>query len=362
VIFFSIGLPGRLAEWCDAVLANLAGRRDGSVAVTTCPPIAKMFGYESITCVLDEVTLSLIETNATHLIMGARQPDERLRAMLETTNARFVVALDDPRLAVADILARTNGELRAVTRAVANSCPLVMRCASLPGALTIRRSQAGMDAVTAVAAIARHFELTLNEAEAQRIVDDLSARGLCYAPPAPDEDPGTKHKVADAALATYAECFAGGDLATIVWPRELFIVNGNSGKRTTDVLEISGSTSVAPLIYGPYIHLPPGSWTARVLLGFSSQAAGHTFLVDACAGRQLACMSFQPGKAGVYTADINFSLDEPSGHGLEIRVWVGSDNARGQLAFGHVILRPVAMRQPDAILGSQDDFRSVLEL
>jgi hypothetical protein len=362
VIFFSIGLPGRLAEWCDAVLANLAGRRDGSVAVTTCPPIAKMFGYESITCVLDEVTLSLIETNATHLVMGARQPDERLRAMLDVTNARFVVALDDPRFAVADILARTKGELGAVTRAVANSCALVMRCASLPGALTIRGNQAGIDAVAAVAAIARHFELTLDEAEAQRIVDELSARGLCYTPRAPDEDPGTRHKVADDALAAYAECFAGGDLATIIWPRELFIVNGNSGKRTTDVLEVSGSTCVAPLIYGPYIHLPPGSWTARVFLGFSSEAAGHTFLVDACAGRQLACTSFQPGKAGVYTADINFSLDEPSGHGLEIRVWVGSDYARGQLAFGHVILRPLAMRQPDAILGSQADFRSVLDL
>ena len=252
MIFFSIGLPGRLAEWCDAVLANLAGRRDGSVAVTTCPPIAKMFGYESITCVLDEVTLSLIETNATHLIVGARQPDERLCAMLDATNARFVVALDDPRFAVAD-------------------------------------------------------------------------------------------------------------LATIIWPRELFIVNGNSGKRTTDVLEISGSACVAPLIYGPDIHLPPGSWTARVLLGFSSEAVGRTFLVDACAGRQLACTSFQPGKAGVYTADINFSLDKPSGHGLEIRVW-GSDYAQGPLAFGHVILRPLAMRQPDAILGSQDDFRSVLDL
>jgi hypothetical protein len=366
VILFSIGLPGRLAEWCDAVLAHLVDQRDGDVAVATWPPIAKMFGYEGITAVLDEVALSLIETNATHLVMGARQPDERLRAMLEATNARFVVALDDPRFAVADILARTKGELRAVTRAVANSCPLVMRCASLPGALTIRGNQAGSDAVTAVVSIARHFELTLNETEAQRIVAELAARGLCFAPEAPDEEaarnPGNGHKVADGALAAYAEWFAGGDLATIIWPRELFIVNGDSGKRTTDVLEVSGSACVAPLIYGPYIHLPPGSWTARVLLGFSSEAAGHTFLVDACAGRQLACTSFQPGKAGVYTADINFALDEPSGHGLEIRVWVGSDYARGQLAFGHVILRPLAMRQPDAIIGSQDDFLSVLDL
>jgi len=42
-------------------------------------------------------------------------------------------------------------------------------------------------------------------------------------------------------------------------------------------------------------------------------------------------------------------------------VWVWSDFARGQLAFGHVILRPLAMRQPDAVIGPQDDFRTVLD-
>jgi hypothetical protein len=362
VILFSIGLPGRLAEWCDGVLAHLAGRRDEGVAIVTCPTVAKMFGYEGITAVLDEVALSLIKTNAIHLVLGARQPDEALRALLGHTKVRFVVALDDPRVAVADILASANGELRTVTRAIANSCPLVMRCASLPEALTIRGSRSGLDAPTAVAAIARHFELPLDEAEDKRIVEELTACGLRYAPLAPEQNPRTVHKMADGALAAYAECFAGGELTTIIWTRELFIVNGDSGKGTTDVLDVSRSSSVAPLIYGPYIHLPPGSWSARVYLGFSAEAAGSTFLIDVFSGRQLACTSFQPGKAGIYTTEINFSLDDPSGHGLEIRVWVGSDRARGQLAFGQVILRPIAMRQPEAAIGSGENFRAVLDL
>jgi hypothetical protein len=359
VILFSIGLPGRLAEWCDAVLACLAGRTDGDVVLCTCPPIEKMFGYEGISSVLDQVALSLIKTNATHLIMGARQPDEPLRALLEATNARFVVALDDPRAAVDDILASTHGELRTVTRAVANSCPLVMRCTSLPGALTIRGNQTDIDAAATATAIASHFEFPLDEAEAHRIVAELSARGLCYAS---GNQLRTVQKVANGALAAYAESFAGGDLAPIIWTRDLFIVNGDTGKGTSDVLEVSSGSRVAPLIYGPYIHLPPGSWTARVVLGFSADAAGSTFLVDAWAGRQLASTSFQPGKAGVYTTDINFSLDDPSGHGLEIRVWVGSDRARGQLAFGQVILRPIAMRQPEGAIGSGENFRAVLDL
>jgi hypothetical protein len=363
LIFFSLGLPGRLAEWCDAVLSRLAGA-DGQAVLITWPPLTRMLGYDEITPVLDQVAVSLIETGATHLVMGARQPDERLRAALAAVNARFVVALDDPRIAVADILGSTNSDLRAVARAVANSCPLVMRYASSPGAITIRRCQSDLDAVSAVAAIARHFELTLGDGEAQRIVEELAARGLCYAPRPPDEAPArspvTGHKLVEGALGAYAKCFAGGDLAAITWPRELFIVNGDSGSGLTDALEVGGGMRI--LIFGPYIHLPAGSWTARVVLGFSTEASGHTFLVDAFSGRQLGSTSFQPERAGVYTVDINFSLDEPSGQGVEIRVWVWSDFARGQVAFGHVILRPLAMRQPDAITGSQDDFRTVLDL
>lgn len=363
MIFFSLGLPGRLAEWCDAVLARLAGT-DGQAILTTWPPLTRMFGYDEIAPVLDQVAVSLIETGATHLVMGARQPDERLRAALVAVNARFVVALDDPRIAVADILGSTDSDLRAVARAVANSCPLVMRYASSPGAITIRGCQSDLDAVSAVVAIARHFELTLGDGEAQRIVEELAARGLCYAPGALGEGAGqrpeTGHKIVEGTLAAYAKCFAGDDLGAIIWPRELFIVNGDSGQGLADTIDVRGGLRI--LIFGPYIHLPAGSWTARVVLGFSPEAAGHTFLVDAFSGRQLGSTSFQPERAGVYTVDINFSLDEPSGHGVEIRVWVWSEYARGRLAFGHVILRPLAMRQPESITGSQDDFRTVLDI
>ena len=362
MIFFSIGLPGRLAEWCDAVLARLAARLPGEVSLATSPPLSKMFGYDGIAPVLDQVAISLIASGAAHLVMGTRQPDERLRASLIATNARFVVALDDPRSAAADILANTNADVKSATRAIANSCPLVMQCAASPGAITIRGHQAEADAASVVSAVARHFELTLGAGEAERIVEELAALGLCYVTKGSEAAQSVEidHKMVDSVLAPYAKCFAGDDLAAITWPRELFIVNGDTGKGLTDVLDVRGGMRI--LIFGPYIHLPAGSWTARVFLGFSPEAAGYTFLVDAYSGGQLGSTSFQPERSGVYTVDINFSVAEPSGQGLEIRVWVWSDLARGQVAFGHVILRPLAMRQPDAIIGPQDDFRTVLDL
>jgi hypothetical protein len=49
-------------------------------------------------------------------------------------------------------------------------------------------------------------------------------------------------------------------------------------------------------------------------------------------------------------------------HGLEIRVISGDDNARGQLAFGNVVLSPLKIQHLDAVRRSEDDFRAVLDL
>ena len=84
-------------------------------------------------------------------------------------------------------------------------------------------------------------------------------------------------------------------------------------------------------------------------------------LVDAFAdNRQLSQTVLVPVKGGVYAADIEFSMDEASAWSLEIRVLVTNENARGELALGHVTLQPISTRQPDAITGSED-FETVLE-
>jgi hypothetical protein len=368
LIIFSIGLPGRFAEWCDSVVACIASRLGGPVVAKAWPVLGDMLGYEGVSSALDEATLALIATGASHLVIGARQPDERLRLALAETNATFIVALDDPRIAVADILTQTRADLHAVTRAVANSCPLVTRYGLLPGAFRIDRQTAATDAAAAVAAMACHLGMPVSRTDAAGIVDELAARGSGC----PENDPGNEwatHLPADAksmvdgALAGYAGSFSGGGIGQIIWTRDLFIVAGDPSKRPIDVLDVSRvSGDDRFLIYGPYIHLPAGTWTARVVLGLSQEVAGHTLLIDAFAGRPLAQTSLQPITSGIYAPEITFTLGDASGPGLEIRVRVGSANATGQLAFGNVVLSRLAMREPESVRGLQTDFRAVLGL
>jgi hypothetical protein len=367
VNFFSIGLPGRFAEWCEGVLARLAASLGGPVVVKPWPSLDEMLGYRSLGRALDQVGLILIRDAPAQLVIGARQPDERLHAALAETEIPFIVALDDPRVAVADILAKTDVGAAAATRVVANSCPFVMRHKSMPSALTLHANAAGADASGTVSAIARHLRIPVAESQAAEIAESVAQAALT-----PPQTTGTgsdeihslperSRKMLDGALAAYGEFFAGGNLGQIVWTRDLFSLVGDPAQKPAHLIDVSGGARC--LIYGPYIHLSPGSWNARVVLGFSRDAAGHIFLVDACCSdRQLAATSFQPDTAGVQTLELNFSLGEATSQGVEIRVMVLGERAKGQLAFGHVTLTPLALHHADAAIQFRGSFEAVLHL
>jgi hypothetical protein len=365
VVLLSIGLPGGFADWCDAVMARLAARLGGEVSLTSWPKLGDMLGYTDLSGALDEVGRTLIRTNGAHLVMGTRKPDERLQAVIAETNTRFIVALDDPRGAVADILAETNAPLRMATRAVANSCPLIMRFAALSGALTLHAEAAMTDPANAVRSIAGHFGIAVTADDVGRIVDELSETVREPTPTNASADwtariPEAGHKMVDGALSGYRECFASGNLGQLIWTRDLFILVSDPSRAPTQPVDVAGG--VRYLVFGPYIDLPSGSWTARVVLGFSPETAGHSFVVDAFAGRQLGATTVVPASGGIYTTEVSFTLGEQSGLGAEIRVMVTSEIARGALAFGRVELRPLATREPDVAPGVSAEFSSVLDL
>jgi hypothetical protein len=362
VILLTLGLPGRFAQWCDAVVARLAGEAGGEVTCTAWPPLGDMLGYETVAPALRGLARHLIATNSAHVVFGLRYPDQRLREALTEKATRFVVALDDPCEAAADIFEETGAEAKAVVRAVANSCPLILQFGGLPGALVVRAEDARAEPAAAVSTIAAHLGIGIAPRRAAMLLAELEEAGIS---PSRRDGEGLAARPAaallapfDGALLAYREGFGTGRLDEIVWKRDFFAFG--EGNSPTEPFDVAGGSRI--LIYGPYIHLPAGSWTAQAVLGFSPEAARHTFLVDIYGGVQLASTTFRPEKPGVYKADLTFSVGEPSGQGLEVRVMVTDDRAVGQLAFGHVVLRPLAMRSADPAGGSGSDFTDVLAL
>lgn len=363
LLLFSIGLPGRFAEWCDDTIARLASSSsDTGTVVRTCPRAADLVRYEPFSPPLEDAALALIAGQASHTVMAVRQPDSQLRAALAETNAPFVVSLDSPRHAAVDLLADTAAEPRLVTRAVANSCASAIRFPQLPGAMLLQPQAVRDNAADCVLALARHFGFTPSDVAIAAAVAAFPASRakLCDGGDYwPEAIPEPARPAMRGAFAGYEDCFAGHGLGQIVWDRDLFIAN-DPRKQATDVLDLSGGARI--LIFGPYIHLPPSPWTAKVRLAVSPEAAGHVLMIEAYSGRQLAAATLQPHAGGIFTTDLSFSLGEPSAEGLEIRVTVTEDNAKGQLAFGQVLLTPMGVREPEVATEWAQEAKTMLGL
>jgi len=356
-----MGLPGRFAAWGDAVAARLAGHAASEVTYATGPSVTDLFGYEAMPSTLGEIARVLIAQRGRHVVFGARQPDGRLCDMLAAGGTRFVIVLDDPRSAAADLLTETGADAKLVVRAIANCCPAMLRCRALPGALVITAERAAADPAGSVAAIAEHFAIAVGPREIGAIARQLARPGpgrkgreasLQPHPPA-------VRKMIDGALLGYHHQFSEGRLQEITWTRDLFLTP-DAGQTPNQPISLAGGSRA--VVYGPYIQLPAGSWAAEAVFGFSPEAVGTTIQVDVFAGAQLACATVQPEAPGIYSAGLNFSLGEPGEKGVEIRFLVGRDDAAGQLALGHVVLRPSAMRHAGDAGLQESDFTRVLAI
>lgn len=330
MIFLSIGLPSRFAEACDAVAAQLVADSLGSVEVIN--------GNT-----LDEIASSAIRSTGSHFVVGARQPTEKLRAVLEATNTRFLLALDDPRLALHNLVAAHGMDWKAATRATASSCAFIMACAETAPARLLRADREGREPGQMAAFIgealnlsisterARVYEQILSDARLPAARQEFEAWWETVAP----ED----RVIAGDALGGYVDFFAGGRLSELTWSRELLYLGDAPHGPVGRVVELAGG--VRNLAFGPYIALPAGRWSATVSLAVSQEAGDIGFSVEMLAGPQclsLASVTTAPDARGVCLAALQFGIDRATAQPIAVRVANLRAATAGRIAFGRVIL------------------------
>jgi hypothetical protein len=98
--------------------------------------------------------------------------------------------------------------------------------------------------------------------------------------------------------------------------------------------------------------LPPGAWTASVVLGFSKEAADLDYVMEVIAGTSLSRINLRPGMEGVFEAKLAFSVPEATDYPIEFRLSNERAAFDGRLALGHVTLA----RQTVAARDTQYDF------
>jgi hypothetical protein len=347
MIFFSVGLPGRLADWCDAVISRLAQHVLGSVEVLNLNT-------------LEELALAMIRTGASHFLVCSRQPGGGVQTALTQAGKRFIAVLDEPRIALRDLALRPGYDLVGATRAVASSCAAMSGYSVFPGALVLTAGNEGQNPVSIAKAIAGHLELDVSEPEIEKIICTLRDEGIS---PERSEDSiwwdslgQPEQALVNGALGAYVEYYTGGDLPSITWERELFFIGDQPDQRATRPIDVTGRARC--LIYGPYIMLPPGSWSVSVLLGFSKEAAELGYVVEIVAGSHLSRVNLQPEGEGVFEVALAISIEPSMDHPVEVRLFSERAGFDGRLALGQVTLRRQLTSRPE----KRNEFASALGL
>src|SRR5579864_711758 len=215
MIYFSIGLPGRFAEWCDQLVWRLVERHGGSVAA------AALNG-------LEELAGAVIRARASDLVVCCRQPVLRLQSEIVRADLPFVLALGDPRAALRDQIERQGATLADATRAVASSCAMLLTMAQAPHALVLRAEDATDPSEVAVA-VARHLAISVEAGELGQLAAAISAPDA--GPDAADDDAWSaglrarEQAIVEGALDPYVGYFGDGGLQRLVWEPELFFIN-----------------------------------------------------------------------------------------------------------------------------------------
>lgn len=349
MILFSIGLPSPLVEWCDAVIARLLELVAGPADVVSANT-------------LEELALALIKSRASHFVIGSRLPSDALRTALAENKSRFLVALDDPRAAFQNLVTRHGLEPIAATRAVAGSCASLLNYAAMGDALVLRAEQDGRDPLGTAEAIARHFGLHVGSAEIAQRVEALAEIGITSMPVDIDtwwdcvEEP--KREIANGALDGYIDYFAGRGLGKIIWARDLFFIGDDPYQSANRSIDITGR--IRNLLFGPYMILPPGSWVATVVLGFSKEAAEMSYGIEFIAGPRCVSLcrtTIQPHGDRVFEATIFFAIEASTDQPISLRISNERAAFEGRLVLGSVTLtlqskgRPQIPEELEAALG-----------
>ena len=305
------GIPGRFAGWCERIAVALIGHARGTAELIRGDTLA-------------EVALNSIGVRATHAVVSSRQPGGRLRAALAESERNFIVALDDPRSALIDMVLGQGIELAAAVQGLASSCAALASLAAAPHALTLRRELAWRDPIATARAVARHLDLVdpaIDEPTLAALVASCAAEAVPV-----DYDVGAwwsglapaEQELAIGALQPFVDAEAARGPLSVTWRHDLFFAGDRPEERARGPIDITGRARC--VLHGPYIMLPPGAWSLSLTALFTRAAAEHEFLAEICADRVLAAGTIRPQREGTAGIALDFVLDPATERPLTLRL------------------------------------------
>jgi hypothetical protein len=269
---------------------------------------------------LAEVSRGIIGHSATEAVIYASGPGGHLLAALAQAGQRFVLAADNPRQALLDLVSDQGVIFPEALRRVARSCAALEAARATRGALFLDADAVRQRPSETVSAISRHLDLIPGTPDVENCLSDLGAdfgdakRTLTWE--AIDEG---DRQIAENALSAYLDPTSrirGG--SSTIWAPEMFCLGGQPDQPVSGPIDITGRARC--LFEGPNIHVRPGTWTLSVTLAFSPGAAEHDYVIEIFGGEMVQQHVIRADANGRFEGSANLQVPATAVSPLNIRL------------------------------------------
>jgi hypothetical protein len=376
MIYNCVSFPSRFAEWCELLLHDMVvataerqssarRSRTRSAPEASRPQVALIVGDS-----LAQIGRQLLLRNCDHAIVVSRQAHSDTCQVLKDAGRPFLVVLDEPASAVNALISDHRLSYLSAVRIVANSSASLLQFVTMANALVLRPDPVP-DFEAAARTIERHFHFGHGKA----VLDEILSRpqlqqraalvrstlaAVLEAPArAPEaaaepptsteivpEDPFAKHRQAsllEGAIEPLWRALQGDDLKEVVWGRDLFQSGDRPGESAVAPINLTGPSRC--LSFGPYLRLPGGPWSCRVIFACNERAVGTQMMADvAYVGIPLGQARFQLSEAGVFEIEFAFNNSTPD-KPIEVRLFNMTAALDGHVALGEVRLSPLEFKR-----------------
>jgi hypothetical protein len=270
---------------------------------------------------LEELALGLIGRNAVSGIVCSTSPDGHLRSALMGAGVRIILAMDDPRRALSEVISCRGITFPVALRRVASSCAAVTGALSMPGVLALLAERDGRASHQTALAISRHVGIALGDEELDALLRDVASVPLLD-----DADAAGawlsigdhEREIAEGALGAYSTVPGAAERLAISWAPQLFWLADQPDQALNGPVDITGRARC--LIEGPRIHVRPGLWTLSLALAFSPEAAEHELLIEVSGCEPTQQHVIRANADGRFEGSGNIEISETTAYPLNLRI------------------------------------------
>jgi hypothetical protein len=282
-----------------------------------------------ITTLRDE----LARVRLPHVLLHSEAPDAGLVDTLRRSDAPYVIVTSDPLSVVQDLMAERQIDLPSAIRAASLNLSCLHDLALTPSAVVIRRMGYEDDLHGIVRALMRSTTSVLEASDTEKLLISLFPEGRnggrwsitkileCYfsnQAREPKEVILSREEIelTKSALGDFSQ-LGSQKFNRAQWAPAIFLSIDTGGAYVPDIINITG-TFRCP-VYGPYIHLPPGTWRGTCNIRVWDNHGRVTYRLDVFSSRTLFETDLRLPVSG--DVECSFLFDNPSAtEAIQIRL------------------------------------------